>query len=274
MALPFVGEGRVAGDDERARDAREVGGEALGNAVGEVFLFVIAADICERQHDEGETRRGGFFGRWGRCELRVGGCAGVKRIDADRLGDVLELGRAKIADREIEPTLDLPIGVLRQTDRPRLRDAFEPRGDIDAVAHQIAVGFLDHVAQMDADSKFDAPVRRDPSVALDHRSLDFNGAVHRVDDTPELDDAAVAGALDDAAMVHGDGRIEQVASERPQPRQNPVLVGSGKPRIADNVGHQDRGQFSGLAHGATPPRPCQPFRVVWAKPLGSVAKTR
>ena len=86
--------------------------------------------------------------------------------------------------------------------------------------------------------------------------------------------AAVAGALNDAPMVDGDGRIDQVASERPQPRQNPVLVGSGKPRIADHVGHQDRGQFPGLAHGATPPRPCQPFRIVRAKPLGRGAKTR
>ena len=127
---------------------------------------------------------------------------------------------------------------------------------------------------MDADPKFDALVGRDPSVALDHRPLDFNGAVHCVDDTPELDNGAVAGALDDPAVVHGDGRIDQVAAERPQPRQNPVLVGSGKPRIADHVGHQDRGQFSGLAHGATPPRPCQPFRVVRAKPLGGIAKTR
>ena len=82
---------------------------------------------------------------------------------------------------------------------------------------------------MDADPKFDALVRRDLSVALDHRPLDFNGAVHCVDDTPELDNCAIAGALDDAPMVDRDGRIDQVASERPQPRQNPVLVGSGKP---------------------------------------------
>ena len=151
---------------------------------------------------------------------------------------------------------------------------FEPRGDIDAVAHQIAVALLDHVAEMDADPKFDALVRRDPSVALDHRPLDFNGAVHCVDDTPELDNCAIAGALDDAPVMHGDGRVDQIAAQRPQPRQNPILVGSGKPRIADDVGHQDRGQFSGFAHGATPPRPCQPFRVVRAKPLGGVAKTR
>ena len=47
-----------------------------------------------------------------------------------------------------------------------------------------------------------------------------------------------------------DGRIDQVASERLEPRQNPVLVGSRKPRIADDVGHQDRGQFAGFAHRA------------------------
>ena len=75
-------------------------------------------------------------------------------------------------------------------------------------------------------AKFDALVRRDPSVALDHRPLDFNGAVHRVDDTPEFDDAAVARALDHAAVMHGDGRVDQVAAQRPEPRQNPVLVGS------------------------------------------------
>jgi hypothetical protein len=67
--------------------------------------------------------------------------------------------------------------------------------------------------------------------------MDFNGAVHCVDDAAELDDAAIAGALDDRAMMHGDGRIDQIASERPQPRQNPVLVGSGEPQIADDVGH-------------------------------------
>ena len=180
----------------------------------------------------------------------AGGRADLQRIDPDRLGDVLELRRAEIGDREIEPSLDLPVGVLGQTDRAGLRDALQPRGDIDAVAHQVAVALLDHVAEMDADPKFDALVGRDPSVALDHRPLDFNGAVHRVDDAAELDDAAVAGALDDPAVVHGDGRVDQVAAERPQPGENPVLVGSGKPRIADHVGHQDRGQFSSLAHGA------------------------
>ena len=60
--------------------------------------------------------------------------------------------------------------------------------------------------EMDADPKFDALVGCDLCVALDHRPLDFYGAVHRIDDATELNDAAVAGALDDAAVMHGDSR--------------------------------------------------------------------
>ena len=103
---------------------------------------------------------------------------------------------------------------------------------------------------MNADPEFDALVGRDPCIALDHRPLDFNRAAHRVDHAAKLDDAAVAGALDDAAMMHGDCGVNQVAAQRAQSRQCPVLVRASEPRIADDVGHQDRGQFSSLAHGA------------------------
>ena len=61
---------------------------------------------------------------------------------------------------EIEPTFDLTIGVLGQTDRPGLGDPLEPRGDVDAVAHQIAVALLDDVAKMNADAELDALLGR------------------------------------------------------------------------------------------------------------------
>ena len=89
----------------------------------------------------------------------------------------------------------------------------EPRGDVDAVAHQIAVALLDDVAEMNADAKLDAALGRHAGVALDHAVLDFDGAAHRVDHAAELDDGAVAGALDDAAVMHGDGRIDQIAAQ-------------------------------------------------------------
>jgi hypothetical protein len=79
----------------------------------------VAANIGEWQDNDREARRSRFFGRWGRGGLRVGVRADFKRIDPDRLGDVLELFQAEIADREIEPTLNLPVGVFRQTDQRR-----------------------------------------------------------------------------------------------------------------------------------------------------------
>jgi hypothetical protein len=69
--------------------------------------------------------------------LRLGGDADLKRIDADRLGDVLELGRAEIGDREIEPLFHLPLGALGKTDGTGVGDSFQSRGDIDAVAHGV-----------------------------------------------------------------------------------------------------------------------------------------
>ncbi len=143
-----------------------------------MLLLRIAADIGEGQDDDREARRGGFFGRRGRRGLRLGGPADFKRIDPDRLGDVLEFVRAEIGDREIEPALDLAIGVLGEADRAGRANPFEPRGDIDAVAHQVAVGLLDHVAEMDADAEFDAAVFGHAGVALDHAVLQLDGAAH------------------------------------------------------------------------------------------------
>jgi hypothetical protein len=52
----------------------------------------------------------------------LGRNADLKGVDPDRLSDILELGEAEIAGREIEPPFDLPIGVLGKTDRAGLGD--------------------------------------------------------------------------------------------------------------------------------------------------------
>jgi hypothetical protein len=129
----FIRERGVASDYERAADARQIRRQALGHAIDEILLFRVSSHIGERQNHDREAR-GGFVGRWDRS-----GLAHVKRIDANRLGDVLELRRAEVGHDQIEPTLDLSVGVLGQTDRAGLRNALQPCGDIDAVAHEIAV---------------------------------------------------------------------------------------------------------------------------------------
>ena len=138
---------------------------------------------------------GGFAASAGFARAGTPTC---KRIGPHRLGDVLELRRAEVGDGEIEPPLHLPIGVLGKADRARLGDAFQSRGDVDAVAHQVAVALLDDVAEMNADAEIDAAVLGGrPALRSTMAVLHLDRAAHRVDHAAELDEAAVAGALDD-----------------------------------------------------------------------------
>jgi len=89
-------------------------------------------------------------------------------INANRLGDVLQLGLTKVADCEVKPRFHLPEGILRKTYSSGLSDAFQSRRDIDAVTHQVAIAFLDHVTKMNADAKFNPPLWRQASVTFDH----------------------------------------------------------------------------------------------------------
>jgi hypothetical protein len=46
--LSFVGEGRIAGDDEQPPDTGERADDFLDHAVGEIFLLGVAAEIRKR----------------------------------------------------------------------------------------------------------------------------------------------------------------------------------------------------------------------------------
>jgi uncharacterized membrane protein YeaQ/YmgE (transglycosylase-associated protein family) len=83
-------------------------------------------------------------------------------------------------------------GIRGQANPGAPSDALDPPSDIDAVAHQAAVGLFDHIAQMNADAKFDATVLRHARVALDHRVLYFDRAAHREDHAAKRDDRDVA----------------------------------------------------------------------------------
>jgi hypothetical protein len=80
---------------------------------------------------------------------------------------------------------------------------------------------------MDADAKLDPPLSRHAGIAFDHAVLHFDGAAHRVDHAAKLDEEPVAGALDHAPFVNGDGRVDQVAAQRPQSGQCSILVSRG-----------------------------------------------
>jgi hypothetical protein len=69
-------------------------------------------------------------------------------------------------------------------------------------------------------------------------------------DASELNKDAVACRLDDAAMMQSDGRINQIAPERPQPRERVLLVGAGE--LATSA-TRNGCELSGLRHGCPSP---------------------
>ena len=124
-------------------------------------------------------------------------------IDPDRPCDVLEVLLADILEAQVEPVPHLSWTVARNANAARLRQRFEPGRDVDAVAVDVAV-LDDDVAEIDADAEFDPLRARASGVALGHALLHGHGAGDRFDDARELDQHAVAGRLDDAALVLGD----------------------------------------------------------------------
>jgi hypothetical protein len=60
-----------------------------------------------------------------------------------------------------------------QARRPT-RYALQSRGNVYAIAHEIAVALFDDVADVNANPEDDVPVLLDPGVALDHRVLHFD----------------------------------------------------------------------------------------------------
>src|ERR1700722_18168590 len=98
------------------------------------------------------------FDTGGHCGLCLREDVDSKRVNPNRLRDILQLDGAKIADCEIEPALHLTIGVFGEADSSLLANTFQPRGNVDAIAHEVAVRLFDDIAQVNADAKFDALV--------------------------------------------------------------------------------------------------------------------
>ena len=75
---------------------------------------------------------------------------------------------------------------------------------------KMSSSFDDDVAKVDADPKLDMPAGRHVGVAAGHSALDLDRALDRVGNALELDQHAVAGGLDDPAVVLGDRRVDQL----------------------------------------------------------------
>src|SRR5262249_16861877 len=107
--------------------------------------------------------------------------------------------------------------------------------------------------EMYTDPKVDTPLRWKPRIALQHAVLHFHGATHSVDHAAKLDKGSVAGTLNHAPVMHRDGRVDEITSERPKPRQRAILVGSREPTVADYIGGENCRDFPCLGHADRSP---------------------
>jgi hypothetical protein len=174
---------------------------------------------------------------------RSGGC-GLSRgktdsIGSNRAGNVLEALLAQIVEPEIEFVADLIVDDSRHTNPARFGNSLQSCRDIDAIAVDVVVLRDDDVAEIDADPEYDPLVFRGRDVALDHPALHRNGAGHGLNHAREFDEDAIAGRLDDPALVLGNLRVDQFATMSSEPREGASLVESHEAAVADDIGGEN-----------------------------------
>src|SRR6516164_8830212 len=101
---PFSLEGErgVTCNYERATDARQVRGQALGHTIHEVFLLGIAADVREGQNDHGQSGSG----RW-RPSNSVSVLLEANRIGPGGTADVLQIVLAEVGELDVDLPMNL-----------------------------------------------------------------------------------------------------------------------------------------------------------------------
>ena len=185
-----------------------------------------ARDQYDQRGDRGgkrRERRNASSAAWALRPFAGFGLRGAptcKRIDPDRFGDVLELRRAEIADREIETPPDLTVGVLGQQQiapawqMPSSRAAILTPSPIRSPSLSLTTSPRWMPTRNSMRRSGGRPALR--SMRPFCTSI---AKAHRVDHAAKLDEAPVAGALDDAPMMRGEaGRSDR--SSKPRRRES------------------------------------------------------
>ena len=156
----------------------------------------------------------------------------------------------------------------RDADAAGPGDAFEPGGDVDAIAIDI-VALEHHVADIDADAQLEALVGGNSARLLGEGPLQRDSAGHRVEGAGELGEEPVAGGLDDAPAMRGDAGVEHRGLQRLEAGQRALLVSAHEAAVADQIGSQDGCEPS--LHGPSPfsRRNCPGAKstAIWARPV-------
>ena len=153
-------------------------------------------------------------------------------------GDVLHPLSAHVAEWLTETIRDRLVHEVGYANAARLRKSLKTRGDVHAVAENVAF-VKDDVGEIDADAIDDPPVHRACAFALGHRCLDVDGAPHGVLGGAEFRQHPVAGGLYDAPAAARDFRIDELPPVRFLTHQHAFLILLHEPAVARHVGDED-----------------------------------
>jgi hypothetical protein len=104
--------------------------------------------------------------------------------------------------------------------------------------HCRSVGLDDDVAEIYADAKLEALIRRHAHIPRAHSTLNLDRAAHRVDDAIEGRQHPIAGVFDDVAVMRGDLRIDEFATACLEARMRSLLVDAHQPAVAGDISGQ------------------------------------
>ena len=178
----------------------------------------------------------------------------VNREDTKRPITGLHQPLAEIDKAKTAMVADLLTNHRRDGDATRWGQSLQPRGDVHPATVDVAVGFIDDVAEVDTDPEANALRLRHGGLSLGHAALDCDRARDRVHHARELAERAVAHELHDTATVLSDERLDELLAVNLEALERAGLVALHQARVADHVGRQDSGEpalRTGSSHGRT-----------------------
>ena len=266
-----AGEGacRRGRDHEEIAEPRQVAGHAAREPVDQVLPGRVPGPVRERQDDDrgrvGPDQRIGFRiakgiehpdGRAGQdrdqCNDRrdhgpASGLAGRARRGfalaqhlegTDRPGDVLEFQLAQIRKLQRQPVAHLVADRTADHDPAGRADALQAGRHVDAVAQQVLA--LGHdIADVEADAEDDPAIPGHVRVAPGHAVLQCQRHADGLDGAAELDQQAVAGGVEQAAVMGLQQRIDQFGAVAAQRGKRSLLVSTDEAGETHHIRRED-----------------------------------
>ncbi len=134
--------------------------------------------------------------------------------------------------------VNLILDDARQRHATDRRQRLDPRRHVDAFAVNV-VALDDNLTKVDTD-----PIAYGPGIGLLSRFLDRQGAIDGGDDAGEFDQRPITHQLELTSTMDCYLRIEDRRAVGLQPLKRPRLVTLHQAAIANNIGRQDRGEFT------------------------------